>query len=103
MLDNEPGAYFVYIIRCTDDSLYTGITTDLERRFSEHASRTGRSAKYTRCRKVQGFEAVWSASGRAQASRLEYRIKALSRAKKLLLIDGDIEGFDLCGCMRVTL
>ena len=40
--------YYVYMLRCTDNSLYTGITTDLERRMSEHFSKDKKCAKYTR-------------------------------------------------------
>lgn len=103
MQEKEPAIYYIYIIKCADDSLYTGITTDPERRFVEHTQGGKRSAKYTRSHKVKGFEAIWSAPDRASASRLEYRIKALPRQKKLLLIDGEsLANFDFCGCTRET-
>lgn len=101
MQDKKSVVYYTYIIKCTDDSLYTGITTDLKRRFSEHAQGGKPGAKYTRSRKVEGFEAVWSAPDRASASRLEYHIKALPRQKKLLLISGlHSDDFDFFGCKR---
>jgi len=76
--------WLVYIIRCSDDSLYTGISTDLQRRFNQHA--TGCGAKYFRARKP--VELVFSEAGhsRSSASRREREIKALDRSAKLALI-----------------
>jgi len=73
----------VYIILCSDDSLYTGITTDLERRFRRHAE--GEGAKYFRCR--QPVRIVYHESGhtRSSAARREAEIKSISREEKLLL------------------
>ncbi|SBW06392.1 conserved hypothetical protein [uncultured Eubacteriales bacterium] len=96
-------AYYVYILRCEGDSLYTGITTDLERRFSEHAGRGGRGARYTASHRPIRFEAAWAAPGRAEASRLEYRIKELTRPEKERLISGGTpEGFGLTHYFRVA-
>ena len=78
--------YYTYIIKCIGGSLYTGITTDVARRFSEHLSRSSLGAKYTRSHYVQSVEAVWSSDSRASASKLEYLIKSLPRTKKLTLI-----------------
>lgn len=78
-------SWTVYIIRSDDDSLYTGVTTDLERRFREHRDlRSG--AKYFNGRKPR--EVVYSESGhdRSSACRREAAIKKLSRAEKLGLI-----------------
>lgn len=95
----EPEAaavYFVYVLRCEDGSLYTGITTDPARRFAEHAGRGGRGARYTARHRPVRFEAVWTADGRAAASRLEYRIKALTRPEKERLLRGDApQGLEL--------
>ena len=76
--------WLVYIILCTDDTLYTGITTDLQRRLAQHAS--GRGAKYFRGR--QPLRIVYQESGhsRGSASRRELEIKALARTEKLILI-----------------
>lgn len=83
--------YYVYILRCEGDRLYTGITTDVRRRFSEHSGQSGRGAKFTRSHKALSVAAVWSTADRSLASKLEYRIKALSRQKKLELIgDNDV-------------
>jgi len=79
----------VYIILCSDDSLYTGITTDLQRRFAQHAA--GRGAKYFRGR--QPLQVVYCEDGhtRSTASRRELEIKELARAEKLLLISSGKE------------
>ncbi len=76
--------YFVYILRCGDGSLYTGITTDLERRVAVHNS--GKGAKYTRSRLP--VTPVWweKVPDKGAALRRELEIKALTRAEKLELI-----------------
>lgn len=78
--------YHVYIITCADGSLYTGITTDVERRLREHNSTT-RGAKYTRSRRPVSLSAAWPAVDRSAALREEARIKRLTRKEKLHLID----------------
>ena len=78
--------YYIYMVRCADESLYTGIAADLHRRMREHTSKAPAAAKYTRSRQVVALEAVWTAVDRAVASRLEYAIKRLPRQKKLELI-----------------
>ncbi len=76
--------WYVYIVRCSDDTLYTGIATDLERRVSEHNSVTG-GAKYTRSR--QPVKLVYSEQvvSRSVAASREYQIKHLSTVKKRAL------------------
>jgi putative endonuclease len=76
--------WLVYIILCTDDTLYTGITTDLQRRFDQHSTGTG--AKYFRGRRP--LQVVYRESGhtRSTASKREQEIKALVRSDKSLLI-----------------
>lgn len=78
--------YYIYILRCTDNSLYTGITTDIKRRFNEHLKGEGIGAKYTRSRKPQSIEAVWTCETRSDASKLESAIKKLTKIKKEELI-----------------
>ena len=78
--------YYIYIVRCADDSLYTGIAADLGRRLRQHAEKAPAAAKYTRSRAVVELEAAWTAPDRSAASRLESGIKKLPRAKKLQLI-----------------
>lgn len=80
-------SYFVYMLRCTDGSLYTGFATDWRRRFREHCSGTVRSAKYTLSHPPLRVEGVWQAPDRSSAMRLEYRIKkSLTHAQKEQLI-----------------
>ena len=78
--------YFVYILKCADDTLYTGIATELERRIEEHNS-SDKGAKYTRARRP--VELVYSESypDRSAASKREYEIKKkMNRVEKLELI-----------------
>lgn len=86
--DAAPGTapYFVYILRCEDGSLYTGITTDVARRLEEHRSRGPKAARYTRTHPVVALEATWETPDRATASHLEYHIKHLSHEEKENLI-----------------
>lgn len=88
--------YYIYMLRCLDESIYTGITTDLQRRMSEHFSRGVKCAKYTRRHKAMRLERAWKAENRVLASRLEYYIKRLSKAEKELLIkNGDLESLKM--------
>ena len=68
--------YYTYMLRCTDDSIYTGITTDLKRRMDEHFTQGEKCAKYTKRHKAKKLEAAWSSEDRKLASKLEYYIKA---------------------------
>jgi len=76
--------WLVYIIHCSDDSLYTGITTDLQRRFDQHAS--GRGAKYFRGRRPLAVVYREGGHSRSSASRREQEIKEMERPEKFLLI-----------------
>ena len=77
--------WYVYLLQCNDNSYYTGITTDVDRRISEH-NNSLRGAKYTRSRRP--VELVYSilVGNRSQAMREEHRIKKLTRKQKLDLI-----------------
>lgn len=81
--------YFVYVIRCEAGELYTGITTDVSRRMNEHFGQTEKCAKFTRSHRAQSLEALWQTSDRSLASKLEWRIKHLTKEKKLRLISSD--------------
>ena len=87
--------YYIYIIRCEDDSLYTGITTDLERRFGEHRKKTEKCAKYTYFHGAAFLECAWKCENRSQASKLEYLIKKLNKKTKERLIRGEIDINDI--------
>lgn len=84
--------YYVYIIRCVDNSLYTGITTDLKRRFNEHLEGVG--AKYTKRHTVKKLEVAWSCNGRKEASKLEFYIKKLKKYEKEKLIELNLDSLD---------
>ena len=74
--------YYVYMLRCTDGSLYTGITTDVKRRFAEHQAGGAAGAKYMRNHTPQEIVAVWEVENRSEASKLEWRIKHLTKQQK---------------------
>ena len=76
---------WVYLLRCADGSLYTGWTTDVERRVAAHAA--GRASRYTRSRLPVELAAALAMPDRSAARREEARIKRLSRAAKLELVD----------------
>jgi putative endonuclease len=74
--------WFVYILRCSDDTLYTGITNDLERRVKQHNE--GKGAKYTRGRGPVTLVKFIECASKSEALKLEYKIKQLPREEKLL-------------------
>ena len=75
---------FVYLLRCSDDSLYCGWTTNVERRLAAH--RAGTASRYTRSRRPVELAIVIPAADRSAALREEARIKRLPRAAKLELV-----------------
>ena len=78
--------YYTYMLRCDDGSIYTGITTDLERRFKQHKGEIGGGAKYTKSRIPVKYEIAWQSNDRQAASKLEYRLKKISKSDKEVLI-----------------
>lgn len=81
--------HFVYIILCKDNTLYTGYTTDILKRFDAH--KEGKGAKYTRARKVLKIVYVEQLESKSLAMKREYEIKKLKRVDKELLIDLDFD------------
>ncbi|MBT8103773.1 MAG: GIY-YIG nuclease family protein [Gammaproteobacteria bacterium] len=79
--------FSLYIVRCADDTLYTGIAADVEKRMTEHESGP-RGAKYLRGRGPLRLAFAEQVGDRAVASTLEYRVKRLSRERKEALISG---------------
>ena len=77
--------YFIYILECSDGSLYTGIATDVERRFAEHSA--GKGSKYVRARGAKRIAYTEEASSRNEALKRELVIKRLSKSAKLALIN----------------
>jgi putative endonuclease len=79
-------AAWVYLLRCRDGSLYTGWTSDLERRLAAHER--GTASRYTRSRRPVELAVALPMTDRTAARREEARIKALPRAAKLALLPG---------------
>jgi len=79
--------YSVYILRCADDTYYTGISRDVVRRIGEHES-SPRGAKYLKGRGPLTLVFSEAAGDRSAASRIEYRVKRLDRSDKEALVDG---------------
>lgn len=80
----ETLAWFLYALRCADGTLYTGVTTDLNRRVAEHNA--GRGARYTAGRRPVTLLAAWRFPDRGAAQRAEARFRRLPRARKLALV-----------------
>jgi len=83
--------YYLYILKCKDGTLYTGITTDLKRRIAEHNS-SNLGARYTHSRRPVKLVFSKNFRNRSTASSEEMRIKKLTRADKLRLVRGGRKG-----------
>ncbi|TMK40490.1 MAG: GIY-YIG nuclease family protein [Actinobacteria bacterium] len=83
------GVVYVYLLRCADDSLYCGWTTDVGRRLASH--RSGTASRYTRSRRPVELAAVISVADRSAALREEARVKQLPREAKLRLIQASLD------------
>ena len=96
-------AWFVYIVECCDDSYYTGVTTNVDRRVKEHNG-SSRGAKYTRARRPVSLRYIAEYGSRSEAMKVEASLKKLTRAKKKSLTNSYkfdiITTCDTCG--RVT-
>jgi putative endonuclease len=75
--------WYVYLLCCSDNSIYTGITNDLEKRIAKHNAGTG--AKYTKGRAPVTLIKSFEVANKSEALKLEYKIKQLSREEKLKL------------------
>ncbi|SRR5512135_1083622 len=84
---SRQAAWSVYILRCADGTLYTGITTDVARRLAEHNGEGRAGARYTSSRRPVELVYVEAAGDRAAAARREAAIKRLDRACKLALLE----------------
>jgi len=83
--DFPANTWFVYIVECSDNSYYTGVTTDIKRRLHEH-NNTAKGAKYTRCRRPVALVHQEEADSRQNACKREYAIKNLKPAQKKTLV-----------------
>ena len=79
--------YYVYMLLCSDNTLYTGITNNLDNRLKVHND--GKGAKYTRCRLPVKYINQEVVTSKSDALKREYAIKKLDRNKKFLLIDSE--------------
>lgn len=77
--------WYVYILECSDGTLYTGITTDVDKRLQTHNK--GKGAKYTKARLPVVLRTSFEAEDRSKASKEEHRIKQLPREEKVKLIN----------------
>ena len=77
-------AWYVYMVECADQTIYTGITNNLSQRIATH--NLGKGAKYTRSRYPVLLKASWKYPSRSEAGKAEYAFKKLSRKQKLELI-----------------
>lgn len=78
--------YYTYILHCADSTLYTGITTDIDRRVQEHNMDDKKWAKYTRVRRPVALAYSENFENRSKASKREYEIKKMTRIEKIQLI-----------------
>lgn len=78
--------YYTYMLRCENNSIYTGITIDVKRRMEEHFGKDPKCAKYTKSHKAIKLECLWESENKGLASKLEYRIKRLTKQQKEELI-----------------
>jgi putative endonuclease len=87
-------AWFVYMLRCADGTLYTGVTTDLERRVAEHNGLTktadAKGAKYTKARRPVELVYQEVVAGRGEAANREAALRRLSRTEKQDLFETDL-------------
>jgi putative endonuclease len=81
--------WHVYLVRCADGTLYTGVALNVAQRIAEHNGKGTRGARYTRSRRPVKLAYQEPAANRSAACKREYRVKQLSRAEKLALIAGD--------------
>ena len=77
------------MLRCSDNSIYTGMTNNLEKRINEHLSKSKNGAKYTKSHNVIKLETAWKSKEKSLACKLEYYIKALTKEQKEKLISGE--------------
>lgn len=86
--DESKEMHYIYLVRCSDDSLYCGWTTDLKRRIDAHNGHIPGGAKYTRGRRPVTLVYAESFHQKQEAQRKEYAIKRMTKTKKLRLIKG---------------
>jgi putative endonuclease len=88
------GIWHLYVVRTVDDSLYAGITTDVQRRFREHAAQGPRTAGYLRAHKAQALAFSIPVGGKALALKVEYHFKRLAKRDKERIVREKHLGYD---------
>lgn len=83
---SKPSNWYVYILRCADNSLYTGVTTDVARRLAQHNQCNKTGAKYTRVRRPVSLAYQETALDRKTACQREYQLKQLTKKEKEKLV-----------------
>jgi len=83
--------WFLYLIRCKNGRLYTGITTDVERRFEEHRNGKKKGSKYLRGKAPLKLVMKKKVGNRSMALKIEAKVKKLPKTKKELLVDGRVK------------
>ena len=91
MISEDSPTWWLYIIETSGKQLYTGITTDVARRFDEHQSNSAKSAKYLKGKGPLTLLYQVPVGTRSTALKMEYQVKQLSRAQKLELINGKLK------------
>ena len=89
--------YYVYMLRCEDNSIYTGMTNNLEKRIEEHITKNKNGAKYTKSHNAIKLETAWRSKDKSLACKLEYYIKTLNKQQKENLINNQKISADLSG------
>jgi len=82
-----PETHHVYIVRCANDSLYTGYTKNVEKRIAIH--NVGKGGRYTRAHRPVELIASWQFATKRVAMQVEYEIKQMSREQKLAIVNGE--------------
>ncbi len=85
--DSNKSSWFVYILRCADNTLYTGITTDVDNRIKQHNGVDKKGAKYTRNRRPVQLVYQEASDSRSDASKREHSLKSLKKRQKEHLVD----------------
>ena len=91
--------WWLYVVRCSDDSLYTGVSTDVTRRIGQHNS--GKGAKYTASRRPVVLQAQWLIGNRSQALKAEYAFKRLPKVAKERCIRERLQATDILKLLKM--
>lgn len=86
MVAEGRGGWWVYLLRCADDTFYVGIARDLRARLREHNGELRGGARYTRGRRPVALHAAYPCADRRTATRLEWRVKRLPRTTKAAIL-----------------